>query len=93
MDKIRQIFMLRRDLEEEDEVQELIDHCRELEDQVYDLDDQGPSDRELAMLQFIRELDRSCKDIVDDEEVDEEKKEYVKNLKNYIEEFRRDNSV
>lgn len=92
MDKIRQIFMLRRDLEKEDEVQELIDHCRELEDKVYDLDDQGPSEKEVAMKQFIRELDRDCRDILDKEE-DEEKKEYVNNLKKHIEEFRRDNSV
>lgn len=93
---IEQIMKDRPDLKKEEEVQELMDYCRELEDAIFDIGNKGPSDNEVAMKQFIREVEKDCGEILKkEEESDEEsdQKSYIRNLKNNIEQFRKDNSI
>lgn len=98
MKSIPQIFQNNRDLMDEPEVQELIEYCRELEDEVVDKKQSEQFSFEDKLSFLVREIYSSVKDL-ERQQMEHERwnfdapdyKQCVENLGKYLRDFSRDN--
>ena len=95
-----EIFKKAQDLLEEPEVQVLLDYCETLEDELVDFKFEKNKNKELIMLDMIKEVIKGCKDI-EKEQLEHERfgyeapnyQETISNLKSYILEICRINKI
>lgn len=91
MKSIREIFGNNQSLLEEPEVVKLVDYCSELQDEIVELKFQKNDNKELAMLDMIKEVIKGCQ-ALEKEQMEHERfgydapdyQETISNLKNYI---------
>nr|WP_294785496.1 hypothetical protein [uncultured Flavobacterium sp.] len=91
MKSIREIFRNNQSLLEEPEVVKLVDYCSELQDEIVELKFQKTDNKELAMLDMIKEVIKGCQ-ALEKEQMEHERFGYdapdyqatISNLKNYI---------
>ncbi|MCR4032742.1 MULTISPECIES: hypothetical protein [Flavobacterium] len=91
MKSIREIFRSNQSLLEEPEVIQLVDYCSELQDEIVELKFQKTDNKELAMLDMIKEVIKGC-NAVEREQMEHERygydapnyQETIANLKSYI---------
>ena len=91
MRSVREIFKNKQQLLEEPEVEKLIAYCEELQDEIVELKFQKNNNKELAMLDMIKEVIKGCNSI-EKEQMEHERFGYeapnydatISNLKNYI---------
>ena len=72
MKSIREIFRNNRDLLEESEVQQLVDYCEELQDEIVELKFQKTENKELALIDMIKEVIKGC-EALDKEQMEHER--------------------
>lgn len=95
-----EIFKKAQDLLDEPEVQELLDYCERLEDDLIDLKFEKEKSKELILLDMIKEVVKGC-NALEKEQMEHERfgyeapnyQETVKNLKSYILEICKDNKI
>jgi len=95
-----EIFKKTPDLLDEPEVQELLDYCERLEDELVDLKFEKEKSKELIMLDMIKEVIKGC-NAIEKEQLEHERFGYeapnyqatISNLKSYILEICRDNKI
>lgn len=95
-----EIFKKAPDLLDEPEVQELLDYCEKLEDELVDFKFEKNNNKELILLDMIKEVIKGC-NAIEKEQLEHERFGYeapdyqatVSNLKNYILEICRDNKI
>jgi len=95
-----EIFKKAPDLLDEPEVQELLDYCERLEDELVDLKFEKEKSKELIMLDMIKEVIKGCK-AIEKEQLEHERFGYeapnyqatISNLKSYILEICRINKI
>ena len=95
-----EIFKKAPDLLEEPEVQELLDYCERLEDELVDLKFEKEKSKELIMLDMIKEVVKGC-NAIEKEQLEHERFGYeapnyqatISNLKSYIVEICRINKI
>ena len=95
-----EIFKKAPDLLDEPEVQELLDYCERLEDELVDLKFEKEKSKELIMLDMIKEVIKGC-NAIQKEQLEHERFGYeapnyqatISNLKSYILEICRDNKI
>lgn len=95
-----EIFKNAKDLLDEPEVQELLDYCERLEDELIDLKFEKEKSKELILLDMIKEVVKGC-NALEKEQMEHERfgyeapnyQETVKNLKSYILEICKDNKI
>ena len=95
-----EIFKKAPDLLDEPEVQELLEYCERLEDELVDLKFEKEKSKELIMLDMIKEVIKGCK-AIEKEQLEHERFGYeapnyqatISNLKSYILEICRDNKI
>lgn len=86
-----EIFKKAPDLLDEPEVQELLDYCERLEDELVDLKFEKEKSKELIMLDMIKEVIKGC-NAIEKEQLEHERFGYeapnyqatISNLKSYI---------
>ncbi|MFY7958212.1 MAG: hypothetical protein ACOVNT_08840, partial [Flavobacterium macrobrachii] len=86
-----EIFKKAPDLLDEPEVQELLDYCERLEDELVDLKFEKEKSKELIMLDMIKEVVKGC-NAIEKEQLEHERFGYeapnyqatISNLKSYI---------
>ncbi|MBS7255180.1 hypothetical protein [Flavobacterium branchiicola] len=91
MKSIREIFRNKQSLLEETEVMQLVDYCSELQDEIVELKFQKTDNKELAMLDMLKEVIKGC-EALEKEQMEHERFGYdapdyqhtISNLKNYI---------
>lgn len=94
------IFKKAQDLLDEPEVQELLDYCERLEDELVDLKFEKDKNKELILLDMVKEVIKGC-NALEKEQLEHERFGYeapnyqdtIMNLKNYILEICRDNRI
>jgi hypothetical protein len=94
------IFKKAPDLLYEPEVQELLEYCERLEDELVDLKFEKEKSKELIMLDMIKEVIKGC-NAIEKEQLEYERFGYetpnyratISNLKSYILEICRDNKI
>ena len=100
MKSINQIFKSNTTLLDEPEVQELIEYCKELEEQLIEIELSKPYNKEDKLADLVREIYTSCKMILKQEEENirwpelndrPDFKKAILNLQEYLESFSRDN--
>jgi hypothetical protein len=100
MKSINQIFKTNNSLMEEPEVMELIDYCKDLEDEVVECAQKN--DQTIILKQLISEISKSCFELLEDDKKSErwssdfEKidfKESIINLREYIIKYCLDNKI
>jgi len=100
MKSINQIFRDNEHLMDLGPVEELIEYCRELEDQV--VENNQVIDQTVVLKQLISEISKSCVDLLKEDEKSErwpndfeevDFKEAVKNLTKYISSYCMDNKI
>ena len=95
-----EIFKKAPDLLDEPEVQELLDYCERLEDELVDLKFDKEKSKELIMLDMIKEVIKGC-NAIQKEQLEHERFSYeapnyqatISNLKSYILEICRINKI
>ena len=95
-----EIFKKAPDLLDEPEVQELLDYCERLEDELVDLKFDKEKSKELIMLDMIKEVIKGC-NAIQKEQLEHERFGYeapnyqatISNLKSYILEICRINKI
>ena len=95
-----EIFKKAPELLEEPEVQELLDYCERLEDELVDLKFEKEKSKELIMLDMIKEVIKGC-NAIEKEQLEHERFGYeapnyqatISNLKSYILEICRINKI
>lgn len=95
-----EIFKKAPELLDEPEVRELLDYCERLEDELVDLKFEKEKNKELIMLDIIKEVVKGC-NAVEKEQMEHERfgyeapnyKETISNLKRYILIQCRDNQI
>lgn len=95
-----EIFKKAPDLLDEPEVQELLDYCERLEDDLVDLKFEKEKSKELIMLDMIKEVIKGC-NAIEKEQLEHERFGYeapnyqatISNLKSYIVEICRINKI
>lgn len=95
-----EIFKKAPDLLDEPEVQELLDYCERLEDELVDLKFEKEKSKELIMLDMIKEVVKGC-NAIEKEQLEHERFGYeapnyqatISNLKSYIVEICRINKI
>ena len=95
-----EIFKKAQDLLDEPEVQELLDYCERLEDELVDLKFEKEKSKELIMLDMIKEVIKGC-NAIEKEQLEHERFGYeapnyqatISNLKSYILEICRINKI
>ena len=95
-----EIFKKASDLLDEPEVQELLDYCERLEDELVDLKFEKEKSKELIMLDMIKEVIKGC-NAIEKEQLEHERFGYeapnyqatISNLKSYILEICRINKI
>jgi hypothetical protein len=93
-----EIFKKAQELLEEPEVQELLNYCEQLEDELVDL--KFEKNKELILLDMIKEVLKGC-NAIEKEQLEHERFGYetpnyqatISNLKSYILEICRDNQI
>ncbi|WPR71739.1 hypothetical protein SLW70_01020 [Flavobacterium sp. NG2] len=91
MKSIREIFKSNPSLLEEKEVLELVSYCEELQDELVEFKFQKTNNKELAMLDMLKEVIKGC-NAIEKEQMEHERfgfeapqyKETISNLKSYI---------
>ncbi|MCI9846136.1 hypothetical protein [Flavobacterium pectinovorum] len=100
MKSVREIFKNKEYLLEEPEVTQLLDYCDELQDEIVEFKFQKINNKELAMLDMLREVIKGCNEI-EKEQMEHQRFGYdapdyqatISNLKNYIYERCRDEKI
>ena len=95
-----EIFKKAPELLDEPEVQELLEYCERLEDELVDLKFDKEKSKELIMLDMIKEVIKGC-NAIQKEQLEHERFGYevpnyqatISNLKSYILEICRDNKI
>ena len=95
-----EIFKKAQELLDEPEVQELLDYCEKLEDEIVEFKFEKNKNKELIMLDMIKEVIKGC-NTIEKEQLEHERFGYeapnyqdtIKNLKNYILEVCKDNRI
>ena len=95
-----EIFKKAQDLLEEPEVLELLDYCEKLEDELVDFKFEKNKNKELILLDMIKEVIKGC-NAIEKEQLEHERfgyeapnyQETISNLKSYILEICRDNQI
>lgn len=95
-----EIFKNAKDLLDEPEVQELLDYCEDLEDQIVDFKFEKDKNKELILLDMIKEVVKGC-NALEKEQMEHERfgyeapnyQETITNLKRYILEICRNNQI
>lgn len=95
-----EIFKKAPDLLDEPEVQELLEYCERLEDELVDLKFEKEKSKELIMLDMIKEVIKGC-NAIQKEQLEHERFGYevpnyqatISNLKSYILEICRINKI
>lgn len=91
MKSVREIFKSKEYLLDEPEVEKLVEYCEELQDEIVELKFQKTNNKELAMLDMLKEVIKGCNEI-EKEQMEHERFGYeapdyeatISNLKNYI---------
>ncbi|WET00606.1 hypothetical protein [Flavobacterium sp. YJ01] len=91
MKSVREIFRNKEYLLDEPEVMKLVDYCEELQDEIVELKFQKTDNKELALLDMIKEVIKGC-DAIEREQMEHERygydapnyQETISNLKSYI---------
>lgn len=100
MKSIREIFRNNTSLQEEPEVAELIAYCEQLQDEIVEFKFQKTNNKELAMLDMLKEVIKGC-NAIEKEQMEHERFGYeapdylstVSNLKRYIYERCKDEKI
>ena len=100
MKSIREIFRNNTSLQEEPEVVELIAYCEQLQDEIVEFKFQKTNNKELAMLDMLKEVIKGC-NAIEKEQMEHERFGYeapdylstVSNLKRYIYERCKDEKI
>lgn len=95
-----EIFKKAQDLLDEPEVQELLDYCEKLEDELVDFKFEKNKNKELILLDMIKEVLKGC-NAIEKEQLEHERfgyeapnyQETISNLKSYILEICRINKI
>ena len=95
-----EIFKKAQDLLDEPEVQELLEYCEKLEDELVEFKFEKDKNKELIMLDMIKEVLKGC-NAIEKEQIEPERFGYeapnyqatISNLKSYILEICRDNKI
>ncbi|MEO5775959.1 MAG: hypothetical protein ABIQ27_03585 [Flavobacterium sp.] len=95
-----EIFKKAQELLDEPEVQELLDYCEKLEDELIDLKFEKDKNKQLIMLDMIKEVVKGC-NAIEKEQGEHDRfgyeapnyKETIANLKSYILAQCRDNKI
>lgn len=96
----REIFKNALELLDELEVQELLDYCESLEDEIVDFKFEKDKNKELILLDMIKEVLKGCT-ALEKEQTEHERfgyeapnyQETIGNLKSYIQEICKDNKI
>ena len=91
MKSVQEIFKNKEYLLEEPEVEKLVEYCEELQDELIEFKFQKTNNKELAMLDMLKEVIKGC-DAVEKEQMEHERFGYeapnyqatILNLKSYI---------
>jgi hypothetical protein len=91
MKNIRQLFKDKEYLLDEPEVEKLIEYCEEMQDEIVEFKFEKSNNKELAMLDMLKEVVKGC-DAIQKEQYEHEHFGYdapdyedtIKNLKTYI---------
>lgn len=91
MKSIREIFKNNPSLLDEPEIIQLVNYCEELQDEIVEFKFRKTENKELAMLDMIKEVIKGCNS-VEKEQMEHERygypapnyQETISNLKNYI---------
>jgi hypothetical protein len=94
------IFKKAQDLLDEPEVQELLDYCDRLEDELVDFKFEKENNKQLIMLDMLKEVIKGC-NAIEKEQLEHERFGYeapdyrstISNLKSYILEICKDNKI
>lgn len=95
-----EIFKKAQDLLDEPEVQELLEYCEKLEDELVHFKFEKNKNKELILLDMIKEVLKGC-NAIEKEQIEHERFGYeapnyqatISNLKSYILEICRDNQI
>ncbi|MCP2026434.1 hypothetical protein L1276_001578 [Flavobacterium sp. HSC-32F16] len=91
MRSVREIFKNKEYLLDEPEIIKLIDYCEELQDEIVEFKFHKTSNKELAMIDMLKEVIKGC-NAIEKEQMEHERFGYeapdyettISNLKNYI---------
>ncbi|WP_337967947.1 hypothetical protein [uncultured Flavobacterium sp.] len=91
MRSVREIFKTKEYLLDEPEVERLVEYCEELQDEIVEFKFQKTNNKELAMLDMLREVIKGC-NAIEKEQMEHERfgyevpnyQETISNLKSYI---------
>jgi hypothetical protein len=100
MKSTREIFKTNRSLLDEPEVIQLLEYCEQLQDEIVEFKFEKDKNKELAMLDMLKEVIKGC-NAIEKEQVEHERfgydtpnyQETIANLKNYIIERCRDEKI
>jgi hypothetical protein len=100
MKSIREIFKNKDYLIDEPEVEKLLDYCEQLQDKIVEFKFEKEKNKELVMLDMLREVIKGC-NAIEKEQGEHERfgyeapnyQETIANLKNYILERCRDERI
>jgi hypothetical protein len=100
MKSIREIFKNKDYLLDEPEVEKLLDYCEQLQDEIVEFKFEKEKNKELVMLDMIREVIKGC-NAIQNEQAEHERfgyeapnyQETINNLKSYILERCRDERI
>lgn len=95
-----EIFKKAQDLLDEPEVQELLEYCEKLEDELVDFKFEKNKNKELILLDMIKEVIKGC-NAIEKEQLEHERfgyeapnyQETISNLKSYILGICKDNQI
>ena len=91
MKSTREIFKTNPSLLDEPEVAQLLEYCEQLQDEIVEFKFQKTNNKELAMLDMLKEVIKGC-NAIEKEQMEHERfgyeapdyQETISNLKNYI---------
>jgi hypothetical protein len=91
MKSVQEIFKNREYLLEQPEVEKLVEYCQELQDELIEFKFQKTHNKEIAMLNMLKEVIKGC-NAIEKEQMEHERFGYeapnyqatISNLKNYI---------
>lgn len=91
MKSIREIFKTNPSLLDEPEVAQLLEYCEQLQDEIVEFKFQKTNNKELAMLDMLKEVIKGC-NAIEKEQMEHERfgfeapayQETISNLKSYI---------
>ena len=91
MRSVREIFKSKEYLLDEPEVEQLVEYCEELQDEIVEFKFQKTNNKELAMLDMLKEVIKGC-NAIEKEQMEHERfgyeapnyQETLSNLKSYI---------